>query len=149
MKLFIILFIFISSNLLSQHILEIKYEGCDTQEFGMEGKDTTEVKISSLKFLEVFVSTLDEEDIEDIEGVLTFQIIVYMDGSSCLISARNETNLKTELLINKEVLDTELEWEKPKENTCAMIQLVFRDGNVKYSRLGSNMKRGWYILKDN
>ena len=69
-----------------------------------------------------------------------------LEGNSCLLSVKNETNIKTKKILLKEVIDSKLNWQKPTKKVSAIIQLKFTDNEVKMNRLGLSGKKGWHKL---
>ncbi|MGK4566975.1 hypothetical protein [Flavobacterium sp. 3HN19-14] len=84
--------------------------------------------------------------VEKIRGVLRLQVIVDIDGSSCLISVENKTNIKTSKLDLKTNVDKNLIWGKQAEKISPLIVLNFTGDNVVVTRFGLG-KQGIHELK--
>lgn len=135
-------------ELKAQNVFPEKFEGCDTKMFALES-DTTEARICNRHFMDVFMESLSEEVKNSISGRLGLQIIVYKDGSSCLLSVDNGTNIPTNQLIFKESIDNELNWEAPSRIVSAIVVINFEQAATRIQRYGNNSKRGgWHVLND-
>jgi len=129
----------------AQHLFPEKFKGCNTDMFSMES-DTTNAKISGKNFIDIIVSGFDEETKSKIEGVLTMQIIVDLEGKSCLLSLENGTTIRTKKLNLKKTIDGLLLWSKPTVKVSPIVQLSFSDHKVGFTRLGLNGKKGLHEL---
>ena len=74
------------------------------------------------------------------------QILVDLEGNSCLLSVQNETNKKTEQLNLKNIIDNNLKWEIPKEKKSAIIAIQFSE-IVEAKRVGLNSEKGFHELE--
>ncbi len=135
-----------SNNLFAQNIFPEKFEGCNTDQFALES-DTTTAKINSIEFVEAIKMHIGAATIMKMRGKLQLQIIVDLDGNSCLISLENETNVKTKKLDLKSWIDNEIKWEIPAKKVGAIVVLEFTDLGIGYRRLGMDGNKGWHYLK--
>ena len=136
-------------NGISQNIYDNKLGDCDTSRFGLESK-VEQAKIEDSKIIDAIKNSLNEKAFQKLRGVLKLQIIVYTDGSSCLFSYENETNLKaSELDIDyiKTAVDTDLVWNKVEENVTALLEINFKKRKTVIRRMGIHGDLGWHILK--
>lgn len=74
----VLLFTTIGSN--AQNIFEEKFEGCDTDHFVMES-DSISVNIKGVGILEVLRKNFDEEIAKKIQGDLSLQVLVDLQGT--------------------------------------------------------------------
>lgn len=147
--LFSFLMIVLSYASMAQHIYPQKFEGCDTQQFGLESEHFT-AKIKEQQLIDLVVEYLGEEQLEQIIGFLKIQIVAYTDKSSCVLSYENITNrTDTELGIPalKLTIDEHLRWEEVEENVSALIRFRFRKGKILIKRYGFDAHRGMHELK--
>src|SRR5699024_7018521 len=99
-------------------------------------------------FLDVFSESLDAEVIKEIKGILFLQILVDEKGKSCLISVENNTNISTEKLYLKEMVNERLFWQRPEEKTSVMLGLNFREEFVNYIRVGLDAGKGVHPIEE-
>lgn len=132
----------------SQNIFPEKFDGCLTDRFALES-DSTTARIQDEHLIEVVMESLDNKTKEKIRGTLSLQIIVDGDGNSCLMSLKNDTNIKTKKLDLKQQIDEGLKWDKPHEKVAAIVVFKFVKNGVKFKRLGMNAKRGVHELSLN
>ena len=141
----IVLFLFVlSGNSFAQHIFPTKFSGCNTDMFSLEN-DTITAVIDETKFIEAFMIHYGE-GVNLIRGELMLQVLVELDGSSCLLSMENKTTVSTKKLNLKSWIDNDIKWNKPAEKVSAIIKLVFTEKGIKYFRYGTG-KNGWHLLK--
>lgn len=149
-KAFILLcitFVFKGEITLGQNIFSEVFPGCNTDRFSLES-DSTTAKITDEKLVSIITSAFPEKVKNKIEGSLTLQIIVDYDGSSCLLSVKNETNIKTKKLNLKETIKNNLKWKIDNKKVSAIVLLLFEDKTVKVLRLGMNANKGVHVLNN-
>lgn len=129
----------------TQNLFEEVFEGCKTERFVIE-KDSIKVKIKGGNLINILAKNFDERVVKEIRGVLSFQVIVDLQGNSCLLSADNETNIKTEQLNLKNIIDNNLKWYKPKEKTSVILAIKFYGNEVELKRIGLNAEKGFHQL---
>lgn len=144
--LFIITGVILFHNVGAQHLFPEKFDGCVTDRFALE-KDSTDAKIDDEVLVGTVMRAMDEKTRQKISGVLTLQIIVDTEGTSCLISARNDTNVRTRKMNLKEVIDRDLVWDNPKKKVAAIVVLRFSEEGVSFKRLGVG-NQGFHELVD-
>jgi len=96
--------------------------------------------------IEVLSINMEQETIEKIRGVLFMQVLVDQKGRSCLLSAKNSTNIATEKLFLKDLIDQNLFWQWPDEKTAVVIGLNFHENEVQFLRIGINAENGFHPL---
>lgn len=144
-KIVLIILCLMPSLIFGQHLFPEKFKGCITDQFALES-DTAKAKILSTDFIHAVTGDFDEKTMSKIEGLLTMQILVDLDGNSCLLSVENKTNFTAAKLKLKENIDKKLVWGKPSEKVSAIIVLEFHQGTVTYKRLGLNGNTGWHTI---
>ena len=143
-----LIFLFIVLNktlMLSQNLFPEKYVGCSTESFSLE-MDTVRAKINVQDFIKTIFQNVSEKTKNKIEGELFLQILVDLEGKSCLISLENKTNIKTKRLNLKETIDNKIMWSKPKEMVSPVIILRMKSKQVFFSRWGMNGNTGWHEI---
>ncbi|MGK7392311.1 MAG: hypothetical protein ACNS60_18300 [Candidatus Cyclobacteriaceae bacterium M2_1C_046] len=134
-------------NSFSQHIFPDAYIGCNTDRFTMES-DSTIAKIDDAELLQVLKSGFSNKAKEKIKGKLSLQLIIDAQGNSCLISLKNETNIRTKKLKLKETIDTNLKWNRPDRKVAVILILDFEGPEVTFTRFGMNKEKGVHVLKN-
>ena len=148
MKLILSLLVFLAfqAPLFSQNIFEEKFEGCNTDHFVMES-DSISVRLKGAGLLEILEDNFDENVVKKIQGDLTLQVLVDLQGNSCLLSIENKTNIATESLNIKEIIDNKLKWYKPSKKTSPILAIRFSGAAAEVVRIGLNGKKGFHQLK--
>lgn len=131
----------------SQHVFPEKFKGCITDEFALES-DSMTVKIEEAELIRVLTGGMDEKYINKIKGTLLLQILVDLQGNSCLLSLENKTNIKTKKLKLKKAIDGNLVWNKPHQKVAAIVAINFEGGRIALKRLGTNYYKGVHELKN-
>jgi hypothetical protein len=134
----------------AQNIYKVKLNECNTQQFGLESRETT-AKIKDKDVLELLIKSMKEDAFNKIRVVLKLQVIVYKDGTSCLLSFENETNLSSEELniINiKYAIDSQLKWTIGDEAVAALMEIDFKKRKTVINRFGIHGDLGWHQLKN-
>ncbi|WP_299443164.1 hypothetical protein [uncultured Aquimarina sp.] len=134
----------------SQNIYEEKFEGCNTKRFALESEIETAKKDKN-ELIKLLTKHITNDAQQKLRGKLKLQIIVYMDGTSCLLSYENNTKLSSDELkieLIKELVDNELVWMNGKENIAALVELRFKRKEITLKRYGMNAKSGWHELKE-
>lgn len=145
----LLLFILLTClNVNAQNLFPEKFEGCDTSRFTIE-KDFEKVHAGVPEIINVIKKGLDNKTQRQIKGIIQLQVLVNTDGTSCLLSLKNETNIAIEKLNLKKVIDERLVWNKPEEMICAIISVSFRSGMIGIARLGLDTENGYHDLKPN
>lgn len=139
------IFIMLTNFGFTQNIYNDKFEGCNTDHFSMEG-DTTTAKMNKIEFITNLRTAIGEKICNKLRGTIKLQIIVDLDGNSCLISMENNTKLKAKKFDFKQYIDSNVKWEKPPKKVGPIIVLEFTEFGIGYKRLGMNGKKGWHYL---
>ncbi|TGD82918.1 hypothetical protein [Hymenobacter wooponensis] len=129
-----------------QNLFPEKFKGCVTDQFSLES-DSISAKVDNQTLIAIVTHALNEEETKSAIGTLALQIIVDRNGQSCLLSVKNDTNLKTKKLRLKENIDSRLLWEKVDNKVAAVVVLRFSSGTISVKRLGMNGKRGVHELR--
>lgn len=140
------LFLILPGNSYSQNIFPDAYIGCNTDRFTLES-DSTIAKIEDAELLQVLTSGFSKKAKEKIRGKLSLQIIIDAQGNSCLISLKNETNIRTKKLKLKETIDANLKWSRPDRKVAAILVLDFEGPEVTFTRLGRSKEKGVHVLR--
>ncbi len=129
----------------SQVVFPERMEGCKTYGFGFES-DSTDAKLNSITFIKDLKVHLGEDIVKKMRGKIQLQIIVDTDGSSCLLSVDNKTNVPTEELNLKPWIEENVSWGAPSKQVSAVVVLNFADLGIECKRAGTNKSRGWHYL---
>ena len=141
-KIKLILFLMlIVGNISAQNIFPEKFGDCNTDQFALES-DLIIAKLEKEQFIKVILTGLSDKTKNKISGKLFFQIIVDLQGNSCLTSVKNETNIKTKKMNLKQVINTNLIWEKPPQKVSTIVFIEFRNNQIAYTRLGIDGRIG-------
>lgn len=130
----------------AQNVFPERFTGCVTDQFALEG-DSLTAHHDAIKFVELLKEHLGSKTVRQLRGTLKLQVIVDLEGSSCLLSVENVTNKKTSKLRLKELVDKKMRWEPPSQKVAALIVLEFEELGIRYRRLGMNGKRGWHYIQ--
>lgn len=129
-----------------QYIYGEKFENCNSKYFRTEAEYIS-VKIIN-DFVQMLSSNLENKVVKDIRGILSLQIIVDINGKSCLLSFENDTNIDSSNLPLKTIIDNRLFWEKPKENTAVILAIKFFGNEVELKRIGMSKEKGFHELPE-
>jgi hypothetical protein len=140
-----VIFCFICAGMDAQHVLPEKFSNCNVTKFSLE-TDSIVAKVDNKQLVNLIFRSLDAQAWDSIEGYLLLQVVVGLDGRSCLLSLENKTNIPTNQTNLKSVIDSELVWQKPPRITSAMLLVVIGKNGVAVKRIGSNGKGGWKVL---
>lgn len=146
-KLISIVTFFIGITVQAQNIFRENFQGCNTDLFALES-DTTIARISDDDFISIVIGSFDKKTKQKIKGTLSMQIIVDLDGKSCLLSIDNKTNISSSKLKIKNTIDSYLIWNKPTKKVGAIVVLNFSDNKISLKRLGMNGYIGWHEISD-
>lgn len=129
----------------SQQLFAETFEKCNTDRFVMESDSITIQPVEDL--IEVLSINMEEQTIEKIRGILFIQVLVDQKGRSCLLSAENSTNIATEDLFLKDLIDHNLFWQWPDEQTAVVIGMNFHENAVQFLRIGINDQKGFHPIQ--
>jgi hypothetical protein len=141
-----LIFLSLSCKACAQNVFPELFTGCNTDQFALEG-DSLTAHHDAVKFVELLKVQLGRKTLDQLRGTLKLQVIVDLEGSSCLLSVENVTNKKTSKLRLKELVDKQVRWEPPSQKVAALIVLEFEELGIRYRRLGMNGKRGWHYIQ--
>jgi len=71
------------------------------------------------------------------EGFLGLQILIDNRGRSCLMSVRNDTNLKLKKMNLEENVNNNMKWQTVAKKVSAIILLEFDGEEIDVKRLGT------------
>jgi len=149
-KKFLLLFFSLASfYLYSQNVYKEKFEDCSTKKFALESETETAKKDKNA-LIKLITQNIPENIQKKLRGKLKLQIIVYKDGTSCLLSYENSTTVNTDQLKIekiKDIVDSKLVWINENKNVSALIELQFKKKKIVLKRYGMNAKSGWHELK--
>ncbi|KXX66798.1 hypothetical protein [Flammeovirga sp. SJP92] len=134
----------LSNSSIAQNIFPEKFVGCNTDRFALES-DTTTAKINSSEFIDAVKAHLGTSITKKLRGTLRLQVVVDLEGNSCLLSLENKTNIKTKKLRLKPWVDNDIKWNIPSKKVSAIIVLDFTDTGIGYRRLGMKHMKWHYI----
>ena len=144
-----ILFIFICNIGFSQQWYDEKYSDCDTSKFTLESKRLS-ASMDDKDLMKFLTTHLSFENNEKLKGILKLQIIVYTDGTSCLLSYTNDTNwndTQISLVELKENIATDLVWTNEVENVSVLLEIKFKRNKISFKRYGMDRTSGYHVLK--
>lgn len=145
-KLFFTLFIagfVVTSH--AQTVFKTKFTPCSETKFIFE-ENTILAKTDNKELVNLIFQSMDEEAAKRIEGHMLLQVIVGLDGRSCLLSMDNQTNIPTEQMKIKDQLDSKLVWQNSNQVLSAVLLVVINKNGVAVKRFGKNGKGGWQVL---
>jgi len=128
-----------ASRTYSQNLFPEKYDDCSTDMFALES-DTMKVKVSDVLIFNTIMNAVGQKHLSKIKGMISIQVIVNLDGTSCLISVKNESNIKSKKMNFKEIIDSQLVWEIPDEKVAAIVEIWFDGKTISMRRMGYNSK---------
>ncbi|MFT6970779.1 MAG: hypothetical protein ACJAXX_001345 [Roseivirga sp.] len=71
------------------------------------------------------------------EGFLAVQILVNNRGTSCLMSVKNNTNIKTKKMNLANSINDNLKWPRMPQKVSVIAVLTFEDGKIELKRMGT------------
>lgn len=129
--------LFITNLTFGQHLYPEKFNQCKLSKFCLDCGDTKAEPPQ--KFIENFISNLNKKSLKKINGFIDVQILVDSIGNPCLLSAKNETNIKSKKLKLQNGIANSGNWSpaisKGKfEKVSISLQLNFNNGNLSIKR---------------
>ncbi len=127
-----------------QNLYPEKFENCKLSRFCLDcGEPQAEIPENGLQFL---IDNLNPKALKKINGAITLQILVDTLGSSCLISAKNETNISFKKLNIENAVNSMPKWKPASKkgtlsNSSISIELIFKDEKVSFRRLVFNFSK--------
>lgn len=146
-QLVILMLFFFGAKVNAQHLFPIQYNDCNTDVFSLE-KDSAIVNID-LTVMEGVVVDILQVDIrkKTIKGTFTVQILVDLEGKSCLLSVENKTNLDDkDFLYLKDNVDAHLRWNKPPEKVAVIFSFNLDGKKPEIQRWGFDMQKGLHKI---
>lgn len=120
--------------------------GCNTSRFTTESDSIMVLPSQNIKSF--FEENIRKDILKQLEGDLSFQIIVDEAGNSCLLSYENNTNQKDSRLQFKQQIDETLKWKRPGQRTSVIVALEFFNGSFKVYRIGMSREKGYHFISD-
>ncbi len=134
--LFFALLFCLSSTAFGQHVYPEVFDNCYLDEFVFE-KDKITVPQDPERIKEVVTMGWDKKMLKGAEGYLGLQILIDNRGRSCLMSVRNDTNLKLKKMNLEENINNNLKWQSLSTKVSAIILLEFVKEDIIVKRLGT------------
>lgn len=120
----------------SQHIYPEVYDNCYLDEFIFE-QEKIIVPQEDQRIKEVVMMGWDKKMTNGADGILGLQILIDNRGRSCLMSVRNDTNLKLKKMNLEENINNNLKWQTVSKKVSAIILLEFDGEDISVKRLGT------------
>ena len=127
-------------GLYGQYIYPERFENCYLDEFKYE-ETRIIAEIDNEKLKSVITSGWDDKMLKKAEGFLGLQILVDRKGGSCLMSVRNDTNMKLKKMNLEANVNENLKWKGQSDKISAIVLLEFKDGEIVVKRLGTTDMR--------
>jgi hypothetical protein len=138
--IFIITALCLSSQAFAQHVYPEVIDNCYLDQFVFES-DSLLAKLENEKIIEVITASWDEKTKKNAEGFLGIQILVNNRGASCLMSVRNETNIKTKKMNLAASINDNLVWPRMPQKVSVIAVITFKDGEIELKRMGTKDKQ--------
>ncbi|WP_420387549.1 hypothetical protein [Roseivirga sp.] len=122
-------------GLKAQYVYPEKFDHCYLDEFKFEETEII-AEVDDEKLKEAIIAGWDSKMLNKGEGNLGLQILVDRKGNSCLMSVRNDTNMKMKKMNLVENID-QLKWKGQADKISAIILLHFDQGEITIKRLGT------------
>ncbi|MCK5855936.1 MAG: hypothetical protein KAG64_00505 [Bacteroidales bacterium] len=144
--LFLIALLLLSTVLSAQYIYPTHYEGCNTSQFALEGKQIYAEK-QARTLLKEIIQGIDKAILKKAKGEIMIQIIVDTMGTPCVLSIKNSLKGKIKKIDFKQIIDTQTKWTCPmnegkKDRVCVLLKLTFIKDKIIIQRIGYNSKVG-------
>ena len=144
----IVLTIGLISQVSAQHVYPIKFDNCYLDQFKFE-TDEIVAKIDTKTIIETITKGWTSKMKKEAIGDLGLQVLVDKRGNSCLVSVRNDTNLKLKKMKLNGNIDNVLQWPRQVDKISTLILLQFEDGEISVKRLGTVDKVNLTEIKNN
>ncbi|MGW8121254.1 hypothetical protein ACV07N_01245 [Roseivirga echinicomitans] len=126
----------VSSQAFAQHVFPEVVDNCYLDQFVYE-TDELLAKLENEKIIEIVTASWDEKTKSSAEGILGFQVLVDNRGTSCLMSFRNETNIKTKKLNLVNSVNDNLKWPRMPQKVSVIVVMEFKKGEITMKRMGT------------
>ncbi|WP_286747024.1 hypothetical protein [Roseivirga sp. UBA1976] len=127
-------------GLYGQYVYPERFENCYLDEFKYE-ETRIIAEIDNEKLKSVITSGWDDKMLKKAEGFVGLQILVDRKGGSCLMSVRNDTNMKLKKMNLEANVNENLKWKGQSDKISAIVLLEFKDGEIVVKRLGTTDMR--------
>lgn len=122
-------------GLKAQYVYPEKFDHCYIDEFKFEETEII-AEVDDEKLKEAIIAGWDSKMLDKGEGNLGLQVLVDRKGNSCLMSVRNDTNMKMKKMNLVENIG-QLKWKGQTDKISAIILLHFEKGEITIKRLGT------------
>jgi len=126
----------LSSQAFGQHVFPDVIDNCYLDQFVYE-TDEILAKLEDEKIIETVTASWDEKTKKNAEGILGFQVLVDNRGTSCLMSIRNETNIKTKKMNLAGSINDNLKWPRMQQKVSVIVVMEFKEGEITMKRMGT------------
>ena len=126
----------LSSQAFGQHVFPDVIDNCYLDQFVYE-TDEILAKLDNEKIIETVTASWDEKTKKNAEGILGFQVLVDNRGTSCLMSIRNETNIKTKKMNLASSINDNLQWPRMQQKVSVIVVMEFKEGEITMKRMGT------------
>lgn len=129
--------LFITSFSFGQHLYPEKFNECKLSKFCLDCGETKAEPPQ--EFIKNFISNLNQKSLKKIKGFIEVQILIDSIGNPCLLSAKNETNIKSKKLKLQKGIANSGNWSpaiskgKP-EKVSVSLQLYFNNEKLSIRR---------------
>lgn len=135
--------LFIINFAFGQHLYPEKYDECKLSRFCLDCGDTKAEPPAD--FVTDFLSNLNEKSLKKIKGSIVVQILIDSIGKPCLLSAQNETNIKSKKLKLQDGINNTNNWlpaitKEKAESASVSLLLIFEDGKLAIRRRNFDTK---------
>lgn len=125
------------ASLQAQYVYPERFEdNCYLDEFDYESTEII-AKIDESVLIETITQGWSDKILKGAEGNLGMQILVDERGRSCLVSVRNDTNLKMKKLNLIENVG-QLKWNRLTKKISPVVVFVFGEEGIEVKRLGTS-----------
>ncbi len=123
-------------ELSAQYVYPEKYDQCYLDEFKFE-TDKLIAIIEQESLIKTITEGWNKKMKDNAVGYLGLQILVDRRGQSCLMSVRNDTNMKVKKMNLSSNVNNNLKWPRMSEKISAIVLLHFEEGKISMKRLGT------------
>lgn len=135
--LLFIAFSFIIDTSFAQYLYPEKFEGCEINSFLLDGGNPKAMPVQY--YADRFIDNLNPSVLSKISGAIEVQILIDSLGKPCLMSAKNETNVKSKTLHLQYAINNTPNWipaidKGKKADVCVSLFFIFSNGNLSIRR---------------
>lgn len=124
------------SEVTAQFVYPTKFDNCYLDQFNFE-TDELIAKIDTNILIETITKGWTSKMKKGALGDLGLQILVDKRGNSCLVSVRNDTNIKLKKMKLSANINNELDWPRQPNKISTLILFQFKEGEISVKRLGT------------